>query len=540
MHMSEKNLSSKDLGQNLILLINPPFEEKQKPGEGQRVSVGIVLVGTLLKKAGYEVKLLDGALDPDYYDKYIETLKSRKPKLIGFSVMTSQVSLAYEMSKKAKEINKEIKIVWGGFHPTIFPEQTIADSNIDFIVAGESINIILPLVEYIFSNNSNIESVPGIFYKVNNKIKFTEKPPLADFDQIPDIDWTLYDRECLERAMETNHLGQHVRTLPILTGLGCNNRCTFCFNAIFKIPYRTMPAERVYNNMKHLKETYNLDEVTFCDENFFADQDRILNLIELLEKDPLNLKFYSNMRASDIRMRYFTGDFFQRLRRVGGYNFGVGAESGNQHILNKLKKGIRVKDTVALAQLGHENDIIFTFSFITGIPYEQTNEVFDTIDLIRKIHDIDNRHTIIGPQIFRPYPGSELFYEAVKKGLSIPDDLQGWTNNNLVSNFRAVNKKTLPWVNDIDVFERIIKSYNIQSDEVNKEGLKEMFFWSFYRYINHHIVYKYFYEPLKKISDRFVDTIIDLCKWRLKNRNLRLMVEFPVIRYLDSLYFTKG
>jgi anaerobic magnesium-protoporphyrin IX monomethyl ester cyclase len=528
-----------NMNEDIVLLVNPPFDEKLKPGEGQWVSVGITLVGTLLKQAGYEVKLLDGALYHDFYSEYIEILKTRRPKFIGFSVMTSQVGLAYEMSKKAKALDPDMNIVWGGFHPTIFPEQTVADPNIDIVVAGESINIVVPLAQYIY-NNRKIESVPGIYFKDNNKIRFNEKPPLANFDQIPDIDWTLYDRDCLERSLKTNHLGKRVRSLPILTGLGCNNRCTFCFNAIYKIPYRTMPAERIYNNMKYLQEAYNLDEVSFYDENFFADKDRILALIDLLEKNPIDLNFYSNMRASDIRRRYFNGDFFQRLRRVGGYNFGVGAESGNQHILNKLKKGIRVKDIVALAQLGRENGIILTFSFITGIPEEKTDEVFDTIDLIRKITAIDRRHTIIGPQIFRPYPGSELFQEAVIKGYTIPDDLEGWSKNNLLSRLSVINKKTLPWITDLEAFERIIRSYNIQSYVVNREGLKDMVFWDFFPYVNHYFKNKYFRIFLKNMSDRFVNSVINLCRWRLKNRNMKLMVEKPVITYLESLYFGQG
>jgi anaerobic magnesium-protoporphyrin IX monomethyl ester cyclase len=540
---SEKKDFKKNMDHYTILLVNPPFNEKIKPGEGRWVSVGITLVGTLLKKAGYSVRLLDGALDANYYDEYLEILQNWQLNFIGFSVMTSQVSWAYEMSKQAKKIKPNIKIVWGGFHPTIFPEQTAADPNIDFVVVGEAVNIIVPLTEYILQNNlghnKNIKSVPGIYYKENAEIKFTEKAPLADFDQIPDIDWTLYDRDCLERAMETNHLGMKVRSLPILTGLGCNNRCTFCFNTIYKIPHRKMPAERVYNNMKYLKETYNLEEITFYDENFFADKDRILNLIELLEKDPLDLNFFSSMRASDIRKQYFRGDFFQRLRRVGGYNFGIGAESGNQHILNKLKKGIRVKDIEAIAQLGSENDLILTFSFITGIPEEKPDEVFDTIDLISKIITIDGRHTIIGPQIFRPYPGSELFNEVVSKGYSIPNDLEGWTKNNVLSRLSVVNKETLPWIIDIDKFERILRTYNVQSYVVDIEGLKNMFFWSFYGHINRFLKNIYFRYFLKKVSDKFVTSMLNICKWRLKNRNVRFMIEMPAIKYLESLYFDK-
>ena len=527
MKRADQNFAGVGKGQEIILLVNPPHFEKQKAGEGEYVSPGIVLIGTVLKNAGYEVKLIDGSLDADYQDDFFNILKDRRPKVIGFSVMTSQVTRAYELTQKAKEVDPDIKIVWGGFHPTIFPEQTIADPNIDYVVAGEGINVIVPLVKYILGEEKDLQKVPGIYYHDrNNTIRNNGKPPLAQFDQIPDIDWDLYDQACLERALGKNLLRQPARVLPIVAGLGCNFRCTFCFNAIFKIPHRRMSAERIYANMKHMKEQYGLDEIIFYDENFFADQDRILRLIELLEQEPLNLKFFCSMRASDIRRKYFQGDFFRRFRKVGGYNIGVGAESGNQNTLDKLKKGIKVQDIIETAKMGRDNGIIITFSFMAGIPGEKIYELFDTFDLIKKIKDIDHRHFIIGPQIFRPYPGSKLFDEAVKKGLEIPNTLKNWTDNKLITYLTVVDKNFLPWIDDIDTFERIMRSYNI-GYLAKLDALQRYFFYEYVRD-----------DRIRNLSDRFIEFIVKLTKWRLEKRNMKYMIENPIAKYLESAYFS--
>lgn len=527
MKRSDRNFVEANREQEIILLVNPPHFETQKAGEGQYVSCGIILIGTALKEVGYAVKVIDGSLDADYYDNFIKILRNQKPKLIGFSVMTSQVSRAYEMTKKAKEIDPDIKIIWGGFHPTIFPEQTIADHYIDYIVVGEGINIIVPLVEYIMGEKKDIGDVPGIFYRdANNIIRHNEKPPLVDFDQIPDMDWNIYDQSCLEQAMQQNLLLRPARVLPIVAGLGCNYRCTFCFNAIFKIPHRRMPAERIYANMKHMKEEYKLNEIIFYDENFFADKERIYRLIELLEQEPLDLNFVSTMRASDIRRPYSKGDFFQRFLKVGGYNIAVGAESGNQKTLDRLRKGIKVQDIIEMAKMGRDNGIIITFSFMAGIPGEKIEEVFDTLDLIEKIKNIDPKHFIIGPQIFRPYPGSKLFDEAVEKGLQIPKTLKDWTDNKLITYLTVVDKKFLPWIDDIETFERIMRSYNL-GHLARLDALQQYFF---YQYVKN--------DHFRKLSDRFIEFIIKLTKWRLKKRNMKHMIETPVVSYLESAYFS--
>lgn len=287
-----------------------------------------------------------------------------------------------------------------------------------------------------------------------------------------------------------------------------------------------MSAERIYANMKNLKEQYGLNEIIIYDENFFADKNRIFRLIELLEQDPLDLKFVSTMRASDIRRPYYQGDFFQRFRKVGGYNIGVGAESGNQNTLDRLRKGIKVQDILKMAKMGRDSGIIITFSFMAGIPGEKIDEVFDTLDLIEKIQAIDPNHFIIGPQIFRPYPGSKLFDEAVEKGLQIPKTLKDWTDNKLITYLTVVDKNFLPWIDNIETFERVMRSYNI-GHLAKLDALQQYFFYQYVR--NDHF---------RKVSDRFIEIIIKLTKWRLKKRNMNHMIEMPIVNYLESAYFS--
>lgn len=287
-----------------------------------------------------------------------------------------------------------------------------------------------------------------------------------------------------------------------------------------------MSAERIYANMKRLKEDHNVNEVILYDENFFADKNRILALIELLEKEPLNIKFFSTMRASDIRRRYLQGDFFQRFRKAGGYNIGVGAESGNQKTLDRLRKCIKIDDIIDVAKLGRDNKIIVTFSFMTGIPGEQIDEIFDTLDLIKKIQTIDPNHFIIGPQIFRPYPGSKLYDEAVEKGLQTPQNLKDWTNNRMVTHLTVIDKEELPWISNIESFEKIMKSFNI-CYKAQLESLQQYFFFQFIKR-----------KFLRKYADEFIYYIVKINKWRLKNRNMKYMVEMPILNYLESAYFS--
>lgn len=524
---------------HVIVLVNPPYDSKQEAGSGRHLSVGIVLIATILARAGYQVKLIDGAIDPLYRQRFQDILVEDAPLFVGFSVMTSQVAIAYEMTKQVKKWNPRLKVVWGGFHPTIFPEQTITAQELDFVVAGEGVNVIVPLADALASNGS-LGHIPGIYYLEKGAIRFTGKQPQAEFSQIPDLDWSVYERQSLERVIvQTNALGRQVRQLPILTGLGCNFKCAFCFNAIYGLRHRAMDALQIVANMKRLQYEYGVDEVAFYDEHFFARKDRVLTFVNQLEGQNLNIFFYANMRASDVRRGFLGGDFLKRWRRVGGYNLGVGAESGSDQVLRKLNKGITVQDTRIFARVAQENEIIATFSFIVGIPGERIDEVYDTLDLVREIHAIDSKHVIIGPQIFRPYPGSPLFNQAVQEGLSFPETLEAWTKTGVVSHFRRLDDGDVPWISSPNLFERIIRVYNLTSYNAYIQGLQSILYWTIRKKIARFSFSPRVHFLIKGASDGLVKAIVRLGRWRLRKRNMAFMIEMPLVRFLEKTYFTE-
>ena len=162
---------------------------------------------------------------------------------------------------------------------------------------------------------------------------------------------------------------------------------------------------------------------------------------------------------------------------------------------------------------------------MTGLPGEQVNEVFDTLDLIREIKRINPRLIIIGPQIFRPYPGSDLFYEAVASGLQEPDSLQDWTKRNFMVSFRQVNPDSLPWITNFSLFRRIIIAYNIQT-----------FKWTLHN--NRFLRFPgWFSHLVSQVSNRLMAYVVQLSRWRLAQRNMKYMVELPIIFFLNKYYF---
>ena len=242
------------------------------------------------------------------------------------------------------------------------------------------------------------------------------------------------------------------------------------------------------------------------------------------------------MRVSDIR-GFLSEDILKRLRAAGFYNIGLGAESANQRILDKINKNIEVDDIKKIALMSYSTGIIFTFSFIVGFPNETIDEVLNTINFINEIREINSMLLIIGPQIFRPYPGSQLYKEDLKTGLEEPDSLRGWIGNRTISQFRRFDKSKLVWINDIDMFEKVMYTYNMQSYDAHLDGLQSEFYWGVVRKLIPNYIPEKLSPVVQKISDWIVTSVVIICRWRLKRRIMFLQFEFPIIRYLNNKYY---
>lgn len=500
-----------------VLLVAVPFDSTATPGSSKFLSLGYLLLGTILKKAGYKVKVLTGPNDANYESKLNKIIAEQTPLFIGFSVMTPQVAKSFELSKRIKKSRPDIPIVWGGFHPTIFPEMTAADPNIDIVVNGEASSIVVPLADAL-KNNTDLNDIPGILFKREGKVIKKEKPELVQMEDLPGVDWDLIDKKVLEHfIVRKNPIGQNVRALPILTGLGCQFLCTFCHNVIFKQTHRTLPAELIFEEVKRLRDKYNLTEVGLIDENFFGDRPRFYQFIELLEKDPLGVQWSSTMRASDIREKFLNEKLLRRMYLAGGYYFGIGAESGSPRILRKLKKGISVDHILDAARYSVTSGITFTFSFMAGLPGEDFEDLLKTVDIIDQIWEINPKLLLIGPQLFRPYPGSELYDETVKYGLTSPTTLEGWSEETLedakkldpFSHAKRIDLSNLPWIQYPTLFQKVMLCFYVHCT-------KRYFFKAPARY-------RWLLRLMQKIAEI-----------RLKTRSFKFVPEAFMYRLINS------
>ncbi|MFZ3383731.1 MAG: cobalamin B12-binding domain-containing protein, partial [Candidatus Methanoperedens sp.] len=144
---------------NKVLLISPPWY-RLFGGEGVHSPLGLCYIGGVLEQNGYDVKIYNADFNTgreflsddnitEKYHLYLNNLKDinhkiwneieivlheQSPDIVGISVTTAKYGSALNVSRLVKKLNPDIPVIWGGVHPTILPEETIKNKDVDIVV----------------------------------------------------------------------------------------------------------------------------------------------------------------------------------------------------------------------------------------------------------------------------------------------------------------------------------------------------------------------------------------------------------------------
>jgi len=436
-----------------IILINPcrflgQNEEKSLEYGQKYMPLGLLSLGTFLEKNNFRVKIIDAPMDKNFKQSISDSINDNLI-LIGLTVMTINIASALDITKFIKNINKNIPVVWGGIHPTLFPEQTCRHSLIDFVIRGDGE---LPLLELINSlkNNRNFNHIKGLLYNQKNKIIFNKElyNPL-DINQLPIFNYDLLD---VEKYVYKNidiigaYGGDVKRVMPILAGVGCPYHCTFCINDIEeKKYYRGKTAERLLEEIDLVINKYKAEYINFEDEIFLLNKKRVEDLLNGIEVKGYKFLWRATTRANFYKPELISEELLARMKKNGCMHLGIGVESGSSRMLQIYQKQITLEEVEHAAKLNYKYGFFTQYSFIVGAPNEKKEEILQTIKFTQKIKKIDPLGTMIF-NTFRPQPGCELYKESLKLGLKDPKKLEDWANLAQSSLRGYCSLDNLPWL----------------------------------------------------------------------------------------------
>src|SRR3989339_188861 len=353
---------------------------------------------------GYEgISLGENAVPffPPVKDKY---LKDKGVGIVGITVDSLNVENALLISKNIKSNNPGIKIIWGGIHPSISPEECIGYPEIDYICMGEGEYPMLELCEALdkikINGGHNEDTViKNIWSKKDGSIFKNE---LRDY---VDINTVEFDRS-------------NIYYNGIFTGRGCAGNCTFCCSPYLKKTmeskgryFRKRELKKVINEIKNMIKSnnqyllsqlmrkdslagkarllleiykYNTSPVRIKDDSFCLDKEWLYEFNSSFSKHFKRRGYICSARVNDI-----TEKVVKSLKEGNCRMIILGFESGDEHYRNKiLNKYVSDAEIYKAAKMLRDAGIPILGQWMIGMPGETPAQAVKSLKMSLEVGDI--------------------------------------------------------------------------------------------------------------------------------------------------------
>lgn len=393
-----------------ILLINLPIQTNVMRDITSDMiynpPLGILALGSWIELNGYTSIVVDLNYNRISAKELLENIGKDKPILIGISSYTENIEMAVSTARLIKKEYPYIKIVLGGPHPTLVPEDAINNDYVDFVIRREGEATLLELLEAIRTKEKSIcfDNIPGLVFKRDGKIiKNVFRGQIHDLDVLP-----IPKRELV--GMET-----YRDTVNISTSRGCPGKCIYCSARILSgAPYRTRTMENVFLEIVLLKATMKerINRVYFIDETFTALTERVLEFIKIIKIYALDINWICASRIDIMTEELIDHMASSRCEAV---HFGI--ESGNQEVLDKIQKGIDLVYAERIISYMYKKKVIPLLSFMLGHYCDTVETMNDTLSFIKRMYS--EYKADISVYFNTPFPGTWQHTNKDKLGMTI-------------------------------------------------------------------------------------------------------------------------
>jgi anaerobic magnesium-protoporphyrin IX monomethyl ester cyclase len=464
-------------GRRKVVLYNPKAVFYTMP-------LALIAIGSHLDPDKYEVVIIDGRLDPDAE----ATVAAHLPEAVclGVTVLTgAPISDALRISRAAKRARPDIPVVWGGWHPSMFGVECLAEPCVNITVQAQGEATFAEIVSRL-DEGRTLEGCAGCTYRLADGTVHKNPPrELLSVESFRPHDYSLIP---VERYFDL----KGKRQLDYISSQGCNFRCAFCSDPfVYGRKWVGLEPKNMVDALQELWERYRFTDVNFQDETFFTRRDRVEEMSRRIIDGGLKFSWAATMRADQgVRL---PEEVWRLARQSGLRRLLVGVESGDDAMLKRIRKDIKIEQVYQVAQRMHEHGIAGTFPFIVGFPDETDASVAATIECAKRLRSMSpSFETPIF--YFKPYPGSAIVIEAVAAGFRLPDNLVEWSQFDFVAGLPG------PWVTRA------------------KYKLIERF--------------KFFQEHAWKRTASGMDVLQRMARYRCRRNNYRWPVEMLLMQWL--------
>ena len=401
-----------------ILLVSP---ESKTWSSRKHIPLGLGYLAAVMEREGHQVQLWDAAVEQQPLG---DLLDGERFDLVGITSVTPLIHEAWDAARQARE--RDTITILGGPHPTLMPGESMEQPEVDMVVRGEAEETILDIVRGLEADQGELDAstgarrfrskswteIAGLSFR-NSGGEITHNPPRKppqDLDSVPFPAHHLYKIERYTNLQPlTDGLDQQARAYTIITSRGCPYQCIYCSKAVTGTTWRPRSPENVVEEWRKLVVDLGATEIGVTDDVMTLDIKRAKRICQLIIDEGLNTVPWITVHG--IRADNTDPELFQLMKSAGCRRVGFGVESGNQRVLDIMKKNQTIDDVRQAFRNARRAGLQTIGFFIFGLPGDNEESMEDTIRLALEL-DPDLANFMIAA----PFPGTELYEMVLKDG----------------------------------------------------------------------------------------------------------------------------
>ena len=390
--------------------------------------LGTLYAASVLRSDAISVAIFDSMLNEPTAG-FDEALRRHRPRFVAIyeddfnflskMCLTRMRELAWRLASTAKTYGAVV--IAHGSDASDHPDQYLRNG-VDFILTGEAETRLSRLITTLMNggNPNAIEGVVDLYILHDWSTTKKDFRPLS-WSNLPKPARDLIAIEDYRTAWKRAH---GYFSLNMVASRGCPYRCNWCAKPISGDRFHVRPAAEVAEELCELKEAYGADHVWFGDDVFALNHHWVEQFAREMEKRRTSVPFKVQSRAD-----LMTPSTVNALCRAGCHEVWMGVESGSQKVLDRMEKGLLVREVVEARENLRQAGIRACYFLQFGYPGEGWEEIQQTVSLVRRTCPDD-----IGVSLSYPLPNT-VFYERVRTQMG---EKQNWTDSDdLCVMFRA-------------------------------------------------------------------------------------------------------
>ncbi len=379
-----------------------------------RPHLGILYVLSYLEKnTNHKVSLIDPTFHRSSWNSFLHRkLKAEKPDVVGINSYTFRFPAGLQIARVVRDIYPDVKILFGGTLPTLYPEKFLQYDEVDAVCIGEGEYSVGEFVNKL-ENGESLRETEGIWYKDKGKIVKNKIRPLpTDLDVIPFPNWDHYD---LKKYMLI-----HPHQMDYIASRGCPYNCSFCSNHALRkilpgqyVRFRT-PENVIEEILLNKRKYWSLGfrYIYFWDDIFVLNKKFLHRFCKLFIQEKLNEIFGWNCTA---RPDLLTKEDILLMKKANCNTIRMGVEAGDAYIRNSIyNKNLPLSAFRNTIQICHSNQINVQLNFIFGGPHE-TIQTMQKTYLVAKALNPD----LVVVTAYAPLPKTKALQLLLEEGAEI-------------------------------------------------------------------------------------------------------------------------